>query len=228
MHYLPPHVLGFPSPYAADESGLLAIGGDLSTARLLLAYRNGIFPWYNAGEPILWWSPDPRFVLFPAELHIPRSLRPVLNRQRFHITLDRDFEAVIRGCAQPRPGQSGTWITGAMADAYCRMHELGYAHSVEVWQGDELAGGLYGMSLGKAFFGESMFARISDASKAGFVLFVKKAREMGLEMIDCQVHTRHLERFGARFISRDDYLKTLRQLLRAPDLKGDWSVQLDS
>ena len=205
------HKLAFPPVHLATEEGLLAVGGDLSPERLLLAYRNGIFPWYNPGEPILWWSPDPRLVLFPKELHISRSLRRVLRKGRFQITFNTRFREVIAACARARrPTGEGTWITPEMEAAYCRLNDMGYAHSVEAWQAGQLAGGLYGIALGRCFFGESMFARTSNASKVAFVALVKRLDALDFKLVDCQVHTQHLVSLGAREIPRKDFLKRIQ------------------
>ncbi len=207
------------------EDGLLALGGDLCLERLLLAYRMGIFPWYSHGEPILWWSPDPRLVLYPDALHVSRSLTKILKQGRFVVTLDRDFPQVIAACAgTPRENQPGTWITKDMMDAYCRLHEAGFAHSVEVWNRNALAGGLYGVSLGKCFFGESMFARQDNASKVGLVTLVHLLQTWSFHLIDCQVTTRHLVRLGAREISRKQFLTELKQALKSPTRKGKWEA----
>jgi leucyl/phenylalanyl-tRNA--protein transferase len=216
--------LGFPSPHFAAEEGLLAVGGDLTRARLLLAYRLGIFPWYSEGEPILWWSPDPRLVLFPDELKVSRSLNKIINKCTFKVTVDRAFERVIKDCARVRlENREGTWIVDDMVKAYCRLHDAGFAHSVEAWAGDRLAGGLYGVSLGKCFFGESMFTRISNASKVAFVRLVQYLKSLDFAMVDCQITTGHLTRFGAREISRARYLDELNQAIKAPTLNGKWS-----
>lgn len=205
------HKLAFPPVHLASEEGLLAVGGDLSPERLILAYRNGIFPWYNPGEPILWWSPDPRLVLFPKELHISRSLRRVLRKGRFQITFNTRFREVIAACARARrPTGEGTWITPEMEAAYCRLNDMGYAHSVEAWQAGQLAGGLYGVALGRCFFGESMFARTSNASKVAFVTLVKRLDALDFKLVDCQVHTQHLVSLGAREIPRKDFLKRIQ------------------
>lgn len=214
--------MDFPPAELAEPEGILAVGGDLSPERLLLAYTSGIFPWYSEGEPILWWSPDPRFVMFPEELHLPASLRRLLRRDPFRFTCDREFECVIASCAEPRPAQAGTWITGDMQEAYVRLHTLGYAHSVEAWAGEELAGGLYGVSLGSCFFGESMFSRRSNASKAALCFLVEALRRHAFTLIDCQVHTAHLEILGARFIPRTDYLSRLHAGLLRPTMRGNW------
>lgn len=216
--------LHFPPPEQANEDGLLAIGGDLSPSRLLLAYSKGIFPWFNEYDPILWWSPNPRFVLYPEDLKVSRSMRNILNRKKFRVTYDEDFQSVIKGCKEVyREGQGGTWITDEVEGAYYKLHRLGFAHSVEVWEADELVGGLYGVSLGSCFFGESMFTKASNASKAGFITLVADLIERGCTMIDCQLHTHHLERFGAIDISREHFLEELGRSLNANTLKGSWS-----
>lgn len=219
--------IGFPSPEQANVYGVLAIGGDLSPERLLMAYRNGIFPWYNPGDPITWWSPDPRFVLFPEDLKVSKSMRPYFNQRKFEVSWDRNFREVITACqTAPRRGQPGTWITKEMLEAYVHLHELGYAHSVEVWKDEELVGGLYGVSLGKIFFGESMFSRMSNASKFGFITKVRRLQEEGFRLIDCQVPTHHLARLGARRISRKAFLKFLAENEGEPTLVGDWGKLL--
>ncbi len=215
----------FPSPYLASKEGLLAIGGDLSPKRLLLAYSNGIFPWYSEGEPILWWSPDPRLVLYPAELNVSRSLKKVLKQDIFKVTLDRAFQDVIAECARVRlENHEGTWIVDDMVQAYCRLHESGFAHSIEAWHDNRLAGGLYGVSLGKCFFGESMFTRITNASKVALVALVEHLQQLNFDFIDCQITTAHLTRFGAREVSRANYLDELAEALKAATLKGKWSL----
>jgi len=214
----------FPDPELADDSGIVAVGGDLHPARLLLGYSVGIFPWYSDGQPILWHSPDPRFVLTPSELHVTRSLRQRMKRQPFEITMDQSFPSVIRACAQiPRPYQDGTWITDAMEEAYVRLHSLGFAHSVEAWEDGELVGGLYGVSLGSVFFGESMFANRDDASKIAFVSLVRQLAAWGFEMVDSQVYTDHLNRFGATEIGRRDYLERLTRCLQTETRQGRWA-----
>jgi len=208
----------FPPPELADENGLLAVGGDLSVERLLVAYSMGIFPWYSDGYPILWWSPDPRPILLPAELKVSRSLRQTIRKGIYTITMNRAFEGVIRNCSSiHRRQDEGTWITEEMIDAYIRLYKAGYALSVEAWDGDELAGGLYGVFLGKAFFGESMFAKKNDASKIAFVKLVERLKQLGFELIDCQVTTTHLARFGAREIPRPEFINRLKQALQASD-----------
>jgi leucyl/phenylalanyl-tRNA--protein transferase len=213
----------FPTPHLASEDGLLAVGGDLSQERLLLAYRMGIFPWFSNNEPILWWSPDPRLVLYPHEIKISKTLRKVIKKDVFSVTMDIAFNEVINQCAQVRVQKNeGTWIVRDMIDAYCNLHEAGFAHSVEVWHQGYLAGGLYGVSLGKCFFGESMFTRISNASNVGFVKLVEHLKELSFDMIDCQVPTEHLTRFGARQIPRIRFLNQLEKSLKAPTQKGKW------
>jgi leucyl/phenylalanyl-tRNA--protein transferase len=197
----------FPDPAMAEPDGLLAVGGDLSVERLLMAYQSGIFPWYSDDTPILWYSPHERFVLLPGELIISKSFRQVLRSGKFRVTNNQRFEDVISACSSvPREGQDGTWITADMKAAYVKLHQKGYAHSVEVWQDDMLVGGLYGVEVGKVFCGESMFSRVSNASKVALVHLCSS----GYSLIDCQVHTAHLESMGARMISREDYLKVLR------------------
>ena len=214
--------LEFPPPNLAED-GLLAVGGDLSPERIVLAYSRGIFPWYEEGLPILWHSPDPRMVLETDALRMPNSLRKTLRKRPYRLTLDTSFAAVIDACAcAPRPGQDGTWITAEMRDAYVRLFELGLAHSAEAWRGDELVGGLYGVSLGAVFFGESMFTRVADASKIAFVTLVGELRRRGIVLIDCQVYTDHLARFGAVEWPRARYLRTLAQALRRPTNRGRW------
>jgi leucyl/phenylalanyl-tRNA---protein transferase len=215
----------FPSPHLAEPDGLLAIGGDLSPERLLQAYAQGIFPWFSKKDPILWWSPDPRFVLFPPALKVSRSMHKILRDGIFEVSVDRDFRAVIQACQGiPREGQRGTWITPGMLEAYCQLHDQGYAHSIEVWQEGALVGGLYGISLGRSFFGESMFARVSNASKAGFIYLVHELERIGFDLIDCQVHTAHLESLGAVLIPRSTFLETLQNSLRQDTLRGNWGT----
>ncbi len=228
VFWLDDQSLEFPAPELATPEGILAVGGDLSPARLLEAYAGGIFPWFNEGDPILWWSPDPRFVLFPDELVVSKSMRPYFNQKKFQISFDQDFEGVMRGCQQSnRNGQSGdTWITEDMIQAYVQVHQLGYAHSVEVWQEGDLVGGLYGISLGKIFFGESMFARVSNASKFGFITLVQKLREKGFTLIDCQQQTQHLGSLGARPISRKLFLNHLQENKKQETLTGSWTQVL--
>ncbi len=215
----------FPPPDHAEADGLLAVGGDLSEDRLLLAYTAGIFPWYSEGSPILWWSPDPRLVLIPDELKVSRSLRQKLKKDVFTITVDTAFESVITHCATvQRRENNGTWITDDILSAYTKLHKSGYAHSIEAWHGRELAGGLYGISLGTAFFGESMFAIRSDASKVSFVRLVQQLQSWQFTLVDCQITTAHLVRFGAKEITRSDFLHQLRQALEQPTKKGKWRL----
>lgn len=203
--------LKFPPVEEAHPEGLLAIGGDLGVERLLLAYRSGIFPWYEEGQPVLWHSPDPRTVLFPEELIVSRRLRRTIRSGRFTVTWNRAFRDVVTGCRRVQRGEgSGSWITGDMLEAYCGLHEAGHAHSVEVWQDGILAGGLYGVGAGRCFSGESMFAAVSDASKVGLVWLVEKLKGEGFTMIDCQTYTTHLESLGAVEIPRWEYIRRLR------------------
>lgn len=226
--YALPNEFVFPDPRQADDTGLIAVGGDLHPERLLRAYALGIFPWYSEGQPILWHSPDPRFVLELDKLKIPRSLKQRLRKRPFTVRMDTAFERVIQACARtPRPGQDGTWITRGMLDAYTRLHREGFAHSVEAWEGDTLVGGLYGVSLGSVFFGESMFANQPDASKVAFACFARELRRSGIELLDSQVYTDHLARFGALEIPRSDYLRRLDELLRTPTRRGAWRFQKD-
>jgi leucyl/phenylalanyl-tRNA--protein transferase len=206
----------FPPPERADRSGLLAVGGDLSPSRLLAGYRRGIFPWYSEGQPILWHSPDPRFVLLPGQLHVAKSLEKVLRRRTFEIRVDTAFSEVLTACAEaPRPGQGGTWITSEMHAAYVELHRLGHAHSVEAWKDGMLVGGLYGVALGRVFFGESMFTRAPDASKVAFATIARALFDAGALLIDCQVETDHLARFGAADIPRRRFLHLLGPAVQA-------------
>lgn len=214
--------LVFPPADRAEE-GIVAIGGDLSADRLLLAYRSGIFPWFSKGEPIVWWSPDPRFVLFPAELKVSRSMAQLLRNRRFQVTFDCDFRHTITECARrPRPGQPGTWITPGMLEAYTELHRLGHAHSVEIWREGRQVGGLYGVALGRVFFGESMFFKESNASKFGFIILVRELERRGFLVIDCQVETAHLESLGARHIPRRDFLELVRRGVALEGYPGTW------
>lgn len=218
----------FPPVHLAIREGILAVGGDLSPERLLKAYSEGIFPWYSDDEPIVWWSPDPRFVLLPEGIKISRTMRQVIDRRVFDITFDKAFPEVIASCSTiDRAHQYGTWITDEMREAYCRLHDLGYAHSIEAWKDGKLAGGLYGLSLGRCFFGESMFAKVSNASKAAFIVLVKKLEKLGFIIIDAQVYTRHLESLGAFEMPRDEYCAILRRGLQFETIRGSWSRLLD-
>lgn len=213
-----PPDIGFPDTQQAetDPNGLLAIGGDLSTDRLVEAYRRGIFPWFSDDQPILWWSPAPRMVLYPDELHVSRSLRKSIRKRSYTLSLDRAFPAVIRACASPRADSEGTWLVNPMIDAYRRLYEAGIAHSFEVWSGGELVGGLYGIALGRVFFGESMFSAKTDASKVALTLLVQIARRHPFDLIDCQVYTAHLASLGARELSRMTFEAQLREAVDAP------------
>jgi leucyl/phenylalanyl-tRNA--protein transferase len=216
--------LRFPDPNLAED-GLLAVGGDLSTERLLLAYSSGIFPWYSRGEPILWWSPDPRTIITPDSLHVSRSLQRTLTRGTFRTTLDTAFPEVIRACAQiPRRHEHGTWITLAMIRAYCALHDAGFAHSIECWVGDALVGGLYGVSLGGCFFGESMFSRETNASKVALVTLVRQLETWGIDLLDCQLTTSHLLSLGAYEVPRTQFLTMVKDRLTRPTRPGPWSL----
>ncbi len=218
--------LTFPPVNSALEEpdGLLAAGGDLSPDRILLAYQNGIFPWYSDDQPILWWSPNPRTVIKPCDLHISRSMQKILNKNLFRVTYDQDFESVIHACAAPRDADSGTWITDEMIDAYCELHHLGHAHSVEVWEGESLVGGLYGIAIGEVFFGESMFSHQSNASKVGFITLINQLQQWGFTLIDCQVASDHLFTLGATEMPRALFLSTINSAL-LPDNASAWPDQ---
>jgi leucyl/phenylalanyl-tRNA--protein transferase len=214
----------FPPPEQAEPDGLLAVGGDLSAKRLILAYQSGIFPWYEEGQPILWWSPDPRLVLEPEEFRVSKRLAQTIKNGKIKVTFDRDFVSVIQSCATvPRKGQSGTWITPEMQEAYIRLHQLGVAHSVESWLEDELVGGIYGLSLGRCFFGESMFSRRTDASKVAMAFLVQHLKSWGFHLIDAQVTSQHLVSLGAKEIPRAVFLDWLKAALNFPTLKGKWN-----
>jgi leucyl/phenylalanyl-tRNA---protein transferase len=223
-----PSDLRFPPVDWSTPEGLLAVGGDLRPERLLEAYRHGIFPWYSDDQPILWWSPDPRTVLFPEKLHVSRSLKRSLRSGLFSITLDRYFRGVMQQCAGPRPQypDGGTWITAEMLEAYERLHKLGYAHSVEIWQEGRLVGGVYGVALGGAFFAESMFTRTSDASKVALVSLVRQLHLWGFQIIDCQQSSPHVMRFGAEEIPRRNFLDHLTTALALPDRQGHWQFDI--
>jgi leucyl/phenylalanyl-tRNA--protein transferase len=205
----------------AYPNGLLAAGGDLSPARLLDAYRHGIFPWFSEGDPILWWSPDPRMVLFPSEIKISHSLRKTLRNGHYEVRTDTAFEQVMRACAAPREGASGTWIVEEMVAAYCELHKMGYGHSVETWMDGELVGGLYGMALGRMFYGESMFSLRTDASKIALAHLSAQLKRWDFGMIDCQMHTPHLATLGAREIPRSEFITRLQALIYQQPV-GDW------
>lgn len=223
-----PRDLRFPPVELASPEGLLAVGGDLRPERLLEAYRHGIFPWYNDDQPILWWSPDPRAVLFPDKLHVSRSLERTIRHGIFTATFDTCFREVMTQCAGPRPQypEGGTWITPAMIEAYVRLHELGWAHSIETWQEGRLVGGLYGIALGGAFFGESMFSRVTNASKVALVLLIRQLRAWGFRIFDCQQASPHVMRFGAEEIPRRSFLNHLASALTLPDRRGPWHFTL--
>lgn len=209
--YIITHELFFPPIGQANKEGILAIGGDLSPERLLLAYKNGIFPWFEDNGPIVWWAPDPRMVLFLDELVVSKSMRNIINRKRFKVTFNQDFRAVISNCSNiKRDGQNGTWITSEMIEAYCRLNQLGIAKSVEVWQDEELVGGLYGIDLGHVFCGESMFSKVSNASKIAFITLVNQLKKGNYKLLDCQVYNEHLESLGCREISRSDFMDILK------------------
>ena len=213
----------FPPPHFATKDGLLAVGGDLSQKRLLLAYSLGIFPWFSDEELLLWWSPDPRLVLYPEEIKVSKSLKKIIKKGIFRVTMDTAFERVITACAQIRLQQNeGTWIGKDMVKAYCKLHESGFAHSVEAWHEGELAGGLYGVSLGRCFFGESMFTYISNASKVAFVALIEYLKALSFDLIDCQITTKHLISFGAREVPRNIFLKQLEKSLTSPTIRGKW------
>ncbi|MBU4228711.1 MAG: leucyl/phenylalanyl-tRNA--protein transferase [Desulfurivibrionaceae bacterium] len=215
----------FPPPALAREDGLLAVGGDLSVARLLLAYQDGIFPWYSRGEPILWWSPNPRLVLFPEEFHLSKRLGRTIRQQIFTLTFDTDFSGVINQCAHLRLEEGdGTWLSAEMVEAYQNLHDLGHAHSVECWQEGKLVGGLYGVSLGAVFFGESMFSLVRDSSKVALAGLVDRLQGWDFELIDCQVGTGHLQRLGAREIPGEEFSRRLARAVARPGRQGKWST----
>jgi leucyl/phenylalanyl-tRNA---protein transferase len=224
MFRLQAHSTYFPPVEQASPDGLLAVGGDLRPDRLLEAYRQGIFPWYDEDQPLLWWSPDPRTVLFPDRLHVPRSLEKILRRDPFTVTFDQRFQDVMRHCAGPRPQypEGGTWITPAMIEAYTRLHALGYAHSVEAWREDLLVGGLYGIALGGAFFAESMFTRVDNASKVALASLVRQLHAWDFHLIDCQQSSPHVLRFGALDIPRRTFMERLRVAVTMPHRPGPW------
>jgi len=226
LPWLEPAPIEFPPLEQAlsNPNGLLAAGGALSADWLLCAYRQGIFPWYEAGQPVLWWSPDPRLVLLPERLKISQSLRKFVKKRLYTVIFDQHFATIVRRCAESRPGSPGTWITDDMQAAYCRLHELGMAHSVEVWNGADLVGGLYGVALGRVFFGESMFSRKDNTSKLALVYLVKHLQHWGFELIDCQVSSPHLFTLGAEQISRREFQSLVERLTREPVKPGPWQV----
>lgn len=224
VYQLIPEISLFPPIEEAEDDGLLAVGGDLTKERLLGAYRRGIFPWYEVGQPILWWSPDPRLVLFPDELKISRSLRKVLRKEQFEIRFDTVFQEVIKSCADIRTKQGeGTWIIPEMQQAYIELHQEGFAHSVESWLDGKLVGGLYGISMGQCFFGESMFSTTNDSSKVALVALADFSQRVGIKLIDCQMTTPHLLSLGAREIKRAVFLKLLKKHLETPSIMGLWN-----
>lgn len=210
-----------------DPDGLLAAGGTLSPRRLILAYRRGIFPWYNVGQPILWWAPDPRAVLYPDRIKVSRSLRKTLRKGHYRVTLDTAFRRVVEGCATPRAGVRGTWITPSMLRAYTSLYEQGIAHSVEVWEGENLVGGLYGIALGRVFYGESMFSHATDASKAGFVCLVYQLQRWEFGLVDCQIHSDHLQSLGAETIPRCEFMRLLDSYADLPGPSVPWFLDPD-
>ncbi|RRS30837.1 MAG: leucyl-tRNA--protein transferase [Epsilonproteobacteria bacterium (ex Lamellibrachia satsuma)] len=213
----------FPNPRYASDEGLLAYGGDLCSSRLLTAYRNGIFPWYSPGDPILWWSPNPRLLLYPHKFHLRKSFRRVLRSGKFTVTFDKEFSNVIKHCATvPREGQESTWIVEEIQEAFIRLHEEGFAHSVEVYKEGKLVGGLYGIAMGKAFFGESMFSLVSDASKVAFKALSDVLGDRGYDFIDCQMKTDHMVGLGAQTVQRDIFLDELHEALQKPSDLGNW------
>lgn len=217
----------FPPPERATPEGIVAVGGDASPERLLAAYQSGIFPWPHEGLPLLWFSPDPRFVLVPGEAHLHRSLRKRARRGTYEVRADTAFEEVMRACSEaPRPGQDGTWITDELIEGYTSLHRMGFAHSIESWQEGRLAGGLYGVSLGGMFFGESMFTRAPDASKIAFATLLGNLSAWGFDLVDCQAYTTHLERFGAVEWPRRRFLRALRAALEKPTRQGPWTLDL--
>lgn len=226
--YLLNEELIFPDPNDAETDGLLAVGGDLSEARLILAYENGIFPWYNPGDPILWWSPNPRGVIIPSAIKISKSMRNVLNRNDFEVKYDEAFRQVIMACRNAKRKERGTWISDDITKAYTRLHEIGIAHSVEVWREDRLVGGLYGVSLGGAFFGESMFSIEKNTSKIALISLARRLEKSGFRMIDCQLYTSHLGSLGAIRMSRPRFLRELNQALEMDTKLGSWSDELSS
>jgi leucyl/phenylalanyl-tRNA---protein transferase len=224
--YLLNNDLVFPSPTKANDDGLLAIGGDLAPERLLMAYEMGIFPWFNPDDPVLWWSPDPRCVLFLDQLRVSKSMRNVLNQKQYTVSVDQQFSKVLDGCSTAPRKENGTWISDEIKQAYLEVHALGMAHSVEVWKENELVGGLYGVSLGNAFFGESMFSMESNASKIGLVYFARALQSWGMEWMDCQIMNPHLKSLGAVEIPRREFLNNLEAALKLKTKKGSWTTIL--
>lgn len=211
-----------------EPNGLLAVGGSLTPRRLLTAYMQGIFPWYSQGQPILWWSPDPRAVLFPANIKVSRSMRKEIRAGRFQISVDQAFRDVIQACAQPRANSQGTWITSEIIEAYCHLHGIGLAHSVEAWYDGQLAGGLYGVALGKVYFGESMFSRVTNASKVAFIYLVHQLAAWNFEVIDCQIQSDHLRSLGSEDIRRTEFIGILQRSCHLPYERTAWSIDADA
>ena len=225
IHYITNKAEDFPSPEKADANGIVAIGGDMKPDRVLNAYKKGIFPWFSPWDPIMWWSPDPRFVLFPDELKVSKSMRPYFNQNKFKITFDTHFNEVVTACAKSnRKGEVGTWINKEIKTVFSEFHQSGLAHSIEVWENDKLVGGLYGLSLGSMFFGESMFSQVPNASKFGFITLVNWLKLKNFTLIDCQVHTDHLGSLGAKGIPRKKFLELLETGLQQPALQGKWEL----
>lgn len=225
VYQLPEEII-FPPTSHAEPDGLLAVGGDLSPERLVKAYQSGIFPWFSEGDPILWWTPNPRFVLFPGELHISRSTRRAMNKHPFRYTFNQRFDEVLHYCKTvPREGQNGTWITPEMASAYTALHHLGYAVSVEVWKGDQLVGGIYGVISGRCFFGESMFSLVSNASKLGIIQWVLYLKSQNFRIIDCQMHSPHMQQLGGRHIPRSAFEEVLNMYASSPAIHQKWDQQ---
>lgn len=224
-HWIDHNLPNFPDPREADSEGIVAVGGDLSVSTLLTAYQQGIFPWYNDHQPILWWCPDPRFVLYPDDLKVSKSMRPLFNQKRYSVTFDTAFSSIMSACgAIRRKGQPyGSWITDDMIDGYINLHDAGYAHSVEVWDEKTLVGGLYGVALGKMFFGESMFTLRPNASKMGFITLVQALKKRGYQLIDCQQETGHLTSLGAQSIRRAEFLDQLKVFVHQPTDRGPWT-----
>ena len=226
IHILDQHNVRFPPVTEAlqQPDGLLAMGGNLDIETLVNAYQSGIFPWYNEGEPLLWWSPDPRMVVRPDNIHISSSMKRLLKKHTYTVTFDTSFRAVIDACSEPREGQNGTWITEEMKQAYCRLHSAGYAHSIEVWDHEQLIGGLYGVAIGKVFFGESMFSRASNSSKLAMIYLCGELDLRGFKLIDCQVPSKHLESLGATLITRNIFIKQLNDYCRYPISDANWKL----
>jgi leucyl/phenylalanyl-tRNA--protein transferase len=222
--YCDPGLDTFPSLDQASDDGLLAMGGDLSPARLQCAYSQGIFPWFEEGQPILWWSPDPRCVLYPDQFKTSRSLKKSINKASFTYSVDRNFAAVVAACAAPLASQNGTWITAEMHKAYSQLHSMGCAHSLEVWQNNELVGGLYGVALGRIFYGESMFSRVSDASKFALKSLCEFLSDKGYQLIDCQLESAHLLSLGAQVIPRSEFIEQMKKALRCEEMPEKWSL----